>query len=308
MAGGQQGKGVNFNKLGYFGSWHTFGFVAYQKLRPLGLGDNGYSLVFSFTLDIFYLFDKKAKKLSALLMFSKTIILIPTFNERENVGPIAREIFGLYPDISVLFIDDNSPDGTAQTVLDLQKQFPSLYLLQRSGGRGFGKSYLDAFRKVLSDGNDGYENIVMMDADFSHDPKEISRMLSKLENADVVNGSRYVAGGGVENWKWHRRFLSRFANFYTKKILGAKINDMTTGFVCLKKDVLKKLDLNKVHSEGYAFLVELKYKLLQAGVKFYEHPIIYTERREGQSKMSTGVILESAVLPWKLRFEKIKEI
>ncbi len=232
----------------------------------------------------------------------ETIILIPTYNEKENIASLAEQIFGLYPQTSVLVLDDNSPDGTAGEVEKIKPKFINLDVHRRDGPRGFGRSYLDGFAKVLND--DRYDFIIMMDADFSHNPKEIQSMMAKLADYEVVNGSRYIPGGGIKNWPWFRLFLSRFANFYVRTILRVPVKDMTTGFVCLHKELLKKVDLNSIHSDGYAFLVELKYRLLKAGARFYEHPIIYTERREGGSKMSSKVIWESIWLPWKLRFKK----
>ncbi|MDO8495069.1 MAG: polyprenol monophosphomannose synthase [bacterium] len=234
--------------------------------------------------------------------FSKVAIkLIPTYNEKENIASLTQAVFNLYPHTSMMVLDDNSPDGTAQAVRNLQVLFPNLYLNQRTSDRGFGKSYLEGFKKVLAD--DRYKAIVMMDADFSHDPKVIGSMLEKLKDYEVVNGSRYISGGKIENWKWHRRLLSNFANFYVRTILRVPLQDMTTGFVCLRKDALQRVDLNTIYSDGYAFLVELKYKLLQTGSRFYEFPIVYTERREGGSKMSSRVIWESIWLPWKLCFK-----
>ena len=233
--------------------------------------------------------------------FAKTIVLIPTFNEKENIGTLVREIFDLYPDTSILIIDDSSLDGTAEEVRFLQSLFPNLFLIRRSGRRGLGRSYLDGFRMVASDQR--YENIVTMDADFSHNPKEISPMLEKLSRDGTwIVGSRYVDGGGVENWSLRRRLLSRFANFYVGFILGADVADMTAGFNCFKKSVLKNINLDSISSDGYAFLVELKYKISKTGLRLSEHPITFLERREGQSKMSSQVIWESIWLPWKLKF------
>ena len=140
----------------------------------------------------------------------------------------------------------------------------------------------------------------MMDADFSHDPKEIPKMTEKLSDFDAVIGSRYTRGGRIENWNWRRRLLSRFANFYAKTILRVLIRDLTTGFMCFRKDVLKNINLNSIKSEGYAFLVEFKYKIFKAGYKIFEHPIVFTERREGESKMSFKNIWEAIWLPFKL--------
>lgn len=230
------------------------------------------------------------------------IVIIPTYNEKENIASLASRIFETYPEISVLVIDDNSPDGTADIVRGLQNKFLRLALHQRLNNRGFGKSYIDGFKKIINDQN--LETVVMMDADFSHDHKEVPEMVKKLSEFDVVMGSRYVQGGKIENWNWRRRLLSRFANFYARTILGVPINDLTTGFICFKKDILKNIDLDSIKSEGYAFLVELKYKIFKAGFKIYEHPIVFNERREGQSKMSFKNIWEAIWLPWQLRFFK----
>ncbi|MEK7659271.1 MAG: polyprenol monophosphomannose synthase [Patescibacteria group bacterium] len=232
----------------------------------------------------------------------KIIIIIPTYNEKENIVSLAHSIFEHHPDVSILVVDDNSPDGTADLVKELQKKLPRLALHQRLSDKGFGKSYIDGFKKIIFDSE--YETIVMMDADFSHDHKEISEMVRKLSEYDAAIGSRYVRGGRIENWNWRRRFLSRFANFYAKTILGVTIFDLTTGFMCFRKDILKNIDLDSIKSEGYAFLVELKYKMFKSGLKIIEHPIIFTERREGQSKMSFRNIWEAIWLPWKLRFSK----
>mgnify|MGYP001559619529 FL=1 len=232
----------------------------------------------------------------------KTIVIIPTYNEKENIKFLVEEILSLLPDISILVVDDNSPDGTSGIIEELRTKFPKLDLCTRIGDRGFGRSYIDGFRKVIND--EQYEKIVTMDADFSHDPKEILKMADKLSECDVIIGSRYVRGGKIENWNWRRRLLSRFANFYVKTILGVPINDMTTGFIYFKKEVLENFNLNSVRSEGYAFLIELKYQIFKSGFKIREHPIVFNERREGQSKMSFKNIWEAVLLPWKLKLSK----
>lgn len=231
--------------------------------------------------------------------FSGLAVVIPTYNEKENIVPLAERIFHLYPGASVFVVDDNSPDGTAEAVKNAGDKFANIHVIERRGGRGFGGSYIDGLKAVLSGG--GFDFVAMMDADFSHDPKEISAMLARLGGCEVVVGSRYVAGGGVENWSLRRRALSRFANFYVKAILGLPVGDATSGFICLKKSALEKVDLDAIRSDGYAFLVELKNALAAAGASVCEHPITFTERREGQSKMSAKNIFEAVLLPWKLR-------
>lgn len=231
----------------------------------------------------------------------EVLIIIPTYNEKENIIPLISYIFKINPDFLILVVDDNSPDGTAAAVKELQNNFPRLELKQRAGARGFGRSYLEGFKEALQNRN---QAVIMMDADFSHDAREIQEMADKLSEFDLVIGSRYIKGGKIENWSFHRRLLSYFANFYARVIPGVPIRDLTTGFMCFRTDVLNKIDLNSIRSEGYAFLVELKYKIFKAGFKIYEHPIIFSERREGQSKMSFKNIWEAIFLPWKLRFSK----
>jgi len=232
-------------------------------------------------------------------MESKAILIIPALNERKNLEKLIPAIFEFMPGISILVVDDDSQDGTDQYLRSLNN--PNLFILSRKDNFGYGKACIDGFRWSLER---QYESIVTMDADFSHDYRTIPGLLSGLENNDVVIGSRYIKNGKIENWKWHRRILSKFANFYVRFILGLKIKDITTGFNAYKKDALLKSDFNRVRSDGYAFLVELKYRLHKAGVKITEYPITFYERREGQSKMSSKVIWESVKLPWKLRLGK----
>lgn len=232
----------------------------------------------------------------------KVIVIIPTYNEKENIASLIETIFQNQPQTSILIVDDNSPDGTALIVKELQNRYSDLSIHQRANNRGFGKSYIEGFKKVVND--EKYEVVIMMDADFSHDPKEIPKIAEKLTGFDVVIGSRYIQGGKIENWNWRRRLLSRFANFYAKTILGVPINDLTTGFMCFRKDILKKIELDSIKSEGYAFLVDFKYKVFRAGFKINEHPIVFSERREGQSKMSFKNIWEAVLLPWKLKLSK----
>lgn len=235
---------------------------------------------------------------------SKLIAVVPTYNERQNIGLLVRTFFNILPSASLLVVDDNSPDKTVEEVADLKKEFPRLNFLLRHSERGLGKSYIDALKKLAGDNR--YEIIVMMDADFSHDPRMIPGMLERLSQYKIVIGSRYVRGGGVANWNMRRKMLSRFANFYARFILGLSIKDMTAGFFVFDRSVLSTLDLNSIKSEGYAFLIELKYRFSRLGYEIYEYPVIVSDRTQGQSKISKKVIWESIWLPWKLKLRKIQ--
>ena len=231
--------------------------------------------------------------------YSRSIVIIPTLNEKENLKELIPQIFGLMPDISVLIVDDSSKDGTKELIESLAERFKRLFVLDRKSDFGYGRSSIDGFKWVFEK---QYENLVTMDADFSHDFNAIPAMLEMLNLSDITTGSRYVRGGGVKNWNFFRKVLSKFANFYVRLILGLPVTDATSGFNSYRVSALKKLNFNEIRSEGYAFLVELKYRLFRAGCRFAEHPIIFSERREGQSKMSARIIWESVLLPWKLRF------
>ncbi|HEY4475073.1 MAG TPA: polyprenol monophosphomannose synthase [Candidatus Paceibacterota bacterium] len=232
--------------------------------------------------------------------YFQSIILIPTLNEKENLKNLIPGIFGLMLDTSVLVVDDNSSDGTQELVRGMQANFKHLFLLERKNNFGYGCSSIDGFKWVFER---GYDNVVTMDADFSHDYNDAPSMLEVLGTFDVVVGSRYIKNGGVKNWNFFRRVLSRFANLYVKIILRLPITDTTTGFNAYRVNSLKKINLNAIDSNGYAFLVELKYRLFLAGCSFFEYPILFSERREGQSKMSSKIIWESVKLPWKLRLK-----
>lgn len=230
-------------------------------------------------------------------MEKESIILIPTLNERKNLEQLIPAIFDLMPEISVLIVDDNSNDGTGELVKNLQNIHKNLFFLRRTENFGYGKACINGFRWSL---DKPFRFIVTMDADFSHDYRVIPEMLKYLDKYDVIIGSRYVAGGRIENWKLHRRILSKIANLYVRTILGLRIRDLTTGFNAYRKDILLRVNLDEVKSDGYAFLVEIKYKLSKTGMRIFEYPIVFSERREGKSKMSGKVIWESVKLPWKL--------
>ena len=251
-------------------------------------------------------------------MERESIILIPTLNEKKNLEKLIPAIFDLMPEISVLVADDNSQDGTEEYLGSIKNLYPNLFIINRKNNFGYGRACIEGFQLIRKDVRhpmsysmtsdvvrEDFEYIVTMDADFSHDYRVIPGMLKQLAEHDVVIGSRYISGGKIENWKFHRKVLSKVANFYVRAILNLKIQDLTTGFNAYRQESLFKINLNNIQSDGYAFLVELKYKLANADVNITEYPITFSERREGQSKMSGKIIWESFKLAWQLKFKKI---
>jgi dolichol-phosphate mannosyltransferase len=230
-----------------------------------------------------------------------TAVVTPTFNERDNIAKLIPALYDLYPAIHVLVVDDHSPDGTAAVVREMQGRIPNLMLLERTANRGFAPSYRDGFRRVLAE--PWCRAVVTMDADFSHDPAAIGKMLERLATSDAVVGSRYAAGGSVRNWNWRRRLLSRAANRYVRAILSFNLCDTTSGFTAIRSEALARAAVDDTASEGYAFLVELKYRLARSGSSIAEHPISFDERREGQSKMSAEKVWESFWMPWRIRWK-----
>jgi dolichol-phosphate mannosyltransferase len=234
----------------------------------------------------------------------RDILLLPTYNERENIKDIIPEIFSFVPELHVLVIDDNSPDGTAQAVETLMAVYPNLKLFRREKKTGLGNAYKEAICLVRED-ND-IRSIITMDADGSHQPKYLMDFLANINEYNLIIGSRYIKGGGVENWELWRRCLSRFGNVYSKIFTGLPINDFTAGFMCIDRQYLKKINFSNVGASGYSFLIELKFNLiyvLKAKVK--EVPIIFKVRREGESKISNSIIREGIVTPLKLFYKRI---
>jgi dolichol-phosphate mannosyltransferase len=229
-------------------------------------------------------------------------VLIPTYQERDNVEPLVRKVFAIAPQVEVMVIDDSSPDGTAGVVRALQSEFPNLRLHLRPRKEGLAKAYLDAFVRALAD--PWVEAVVTMDADFSHDPGYLPEMIEKGQTHDVVIGSRYTSGGGVEGWEFWRRLLSAWANFYCRTITGMPVRDCTAGFMLARTAILRKLPQSAFSASGYAFLMELKYALWLAGGSFAEVPIVFRNRRSGESKLSGHIISEGVWAPWRLRFRK----
>ena len=225
------------------------------------------------------------------------VVIVPTYNERENIAALVERLLE-HDGVSVLVVDDDSPDGTGAAADRVAEQHPGrVEVLHRTGTRGFGRSYVDGIKRAIAR---RAELICQMDADFSHDPARLPALLAAADRADVVIGSRYVPGGGVVNWKKRRRLLSRFANVYVRAITHVAAHDCTSGYRCWRRAALESLPLDAFVSDGYSFLVEMLFTAARQGRRIVEVPITYTERREGQSKMSRAVIFESAIMPWRL--------
>ena len=227
-----------------------------------------------------------------------SLIVVPTYNEVENLGALLTRVGEETPEAHVLVVDDNSPDGTRNVVKNFQRQDPRVHLLERPGKQGLGPAYLAGMRWGI---DHGYDKIVQMDADFSHDPSYLPKFLRTLDEADVVMGSRYAPGGTTENWSLLRKFISRGGNTYAKTVLGLKYTDLTGGFNGWRAKALEKLGFEAVRSRGYAFQVELKYRAHVAGLKLAEVPITVPDRRLGQSKMSSRIVFEAALRVLQLR-------
>ncbi len=232
-------------------------------------------------------------------------LILPTYNEAENLEAIVRaameQLAATGRDHTVLVVDDGSPDGTGDAADRLAAELPAVRVLHRHSKEGLGRAYLAGFEVALAEGAD---LILEMDADFSHDPADLPRLVAAADAADVVLGSRYVPGGGVENWGKLRRVLSRGGSWYARTLLGVPVRDLTGGFKCFNRRVLETLDLSGVHAHGYGFQIELTYRAIQAGFTVAEIPILFRERREGQSKMTPRIALEAV---WKvpaLRFRR----
>ena len=232
----------------------------------------------------------------------KTLIIIPTYNELENLPRLLPEVLSKEEGIHILIVDDNSPDGTAAFVEDQMTTNNRIHLIKRPSKQGLGTAYIAGFKFALKN---GYDFVFEMDADFSHDPKEIPRFLDEIKNSDVVLGSRYINGVNVINWPMRRLLLSSFANFYTRFITGMPVHDATGGFKCFRREVLEAIDLDKVKSNGYAFQIEMTFKAWKKGFKVKEIPIIFVDRVKGKSKMSKKIVREAVTMVWKLRLKSI---
>lgn len=227
----------------------------------------------------------------------RPLVIIPTYNERDNLPIVARTLLEM-PNLRVLVVDDASPDGTGQLADALAASSGGrLSVLHRTGARGLGLSYLDGMRTAL---RGDATHICQMDADLSHNPADVPRLLAESAQGDLVIGSRYVPGGRIENWPKRRELLSAFANRYVRTITGLRVRDCTSGFRCWRREALQRLPLDRIASDGYAFLVELVWEAAAAGCRIVEVPITFVERRQGASKLSGRVVVESALVPWRL--------
>lgn len=232
----------------------------------------------------------------------KTIVVIPTYNELNNLQKLLPFILNTYPQLHVLVVDDNSPDGTAKYVEDLGKYDLRVHIIKREKKMGLGTAYVAGFKYMLAN---GYDAVIQMDADYSHDPHEIKNFLEKIKTYDLVIGSRYIDGVRVINWPIRRLLLSYFANVYTRIITGMPVKDATGGFKCFKRQVLESIDLDKIHSNGYSFQIEMNYKAWKNDFRLCEVPITFMDRVEGTSKMSKRIVYEAVFMVWKLRLKAI---
>lgn len=237
-------------------------------------------------------YDKKAS-----LTVQKTLIIIPTYNERENISDVIGRVLNQPGKVDILVIDDNSPDGTAEVVETLIKKEPRIHVIKRSGKMGLGTAYITGFKFAIEN---GYDFIFEMDADLSHDPDDIPRFLESILETDLVVGSRYINGVNVVNWPLSRLLLSLFASFYARIITGLPIKDITSGYKCYRKEVLEAIDLDNIHSEGYSFQIEMKWRTWREGYNIREIPITFIDRTVGKSKMSKAIVREAIFLVWKL--------
>lgn len=232
----------------------------------------------------------------------RRVVIIPTYNERDNVEQLLPAILAQPIDnLSVMVVDDNSPDGTAEIVKQLQLKYSNIILLERAGKEGLGPAYIAAFQEAL---RLGFDQIAHMDGDFSHDPSVLPTLFATLEDADVVIGSRYCPGGGVANWNFFRRIISRYGNWYARTMLRLPVRDATGGFRAFRSNVLQAINLESLSSLGYNFMIEVLYYVAQLNVTIREIPITFTERREGVSKFSFAILIESFWRVAALRFRK----
>ncbi|MCC6626430.1 MAG: polyprenol monophosphomannose synthase [Chloroflexi bacterium] len=238
-------------------------------------------------------------------MNERALVIIPTYNERENLAAIVADVLA-FDSLHILVVDDNSPDGTGELADELAARYSGrLHVLHRPGKQGLGRAYIAGFRYALER---DYDLIFEMDADFSHDPRHLPQFLAAIQHADLVLGSRYVPGGGTVNWSPVRKIISRGGSLYARTILGLPINDLTGGFKCFRRQVLETIDLDSVAATGYAFQIEMTYRTHQLGFRIVETPIVFVDRRVGQSKMSRRILFEAMGMVWRMRLSPPPEV
>lgn len=231
---------------------------------------------------------------------SEALIIIPTYNEKENLSALSQQVLDALPCADLLVVDDNSPDGTGKLADELALSNPRVHVLHREGKLGLGTAYIAGFRYALKN---GYTFIFEMDADFSHDPVYLSALLSAArDGAGVAIGSRRVPGGGTQNWGFWRQVISAGGSLYARTILGLDVRDLTSGFKCFRREVLETVDLSAVRSNGYSFQIEMTYRAVRKGFSIAEVPIVFVDRRAGTSKMSGKIFAEAMGMVWHLRF------
>lgn len=227
------------------------------------------------------------------------LAIIPTYNERENIGTVIDRVLATDPRVAILVVDDSSPDGTGDYVGEIAAENPRVNLLSRKGKLGLGTAYVAGFKYALEF---GYDAVVEIDADLSHNPDDIPNLIKYAKDAHFVIGSRYVSGVNVVNWPLSRLLLSYGASVYSRAVTGMPFRDLTAGFGLIRREVLEAIDLDRIRSNGYSFQIEVKFKAFKRGFKLVECPIIFTERTQGKSKMSRKIVYEAIVMVWKLRF------
>jgi dolichol-phosphate mannosyltransferase len=229
-------------------------------------------------------------------------VVIPTYNERDNVQILLPKLIALRPDLDIIVVDDNSPDGTGAVVEELALAHPGrISVIHGERKQGIGRAYLAGFHLAL---NGSSPLIAQMDADLSHSPDDLSRLLARAESVDLVLGSRYVPGGATSGWPWYRRFISRFGGLYARLVLGVPIADLTGGFKVYRRETLERIGLDAVRSDGYVFQIETTYRTLRDGLAVVEVPITFHERVAGQSKLSRRIVVEAMIVVWRLRFDR----
>jgi dolichol-phosphate mannosyltransferase len=229
----------------------------------------------------------------------RILVIVPTFNEKENILKLIPQVLEQDPRIDMLVIDDSSPDGTALAVKEIMVKTNKVHLMKRPSKLGLGTAYVAGFRYAIEN---GYDFVFEMDADFSHDPKELPRFLVAVEDNDLVIGSRYIRGVNVVNWPMSRLLLSYTANLYTRVVTGMPVRDATSGFKCYRREVLESINLDRIHSDGYSFQIEMHFKVWKKGFRVKEIPIVFVDRYAGVSKMNQYIVREAAWMVWKLRF------